>query len=309
MSYFVGVDVGGTRIKAGLVDPDYSVSNEQIVWLRDEDKSESGIVSKIADIVMLAASGAPIEGIGLGLPGLVNSRRGVVFESPNFPAWHNFEITAALAKRLSVPVVLDNDANCVFAGESLCGAASDIANFIGLALGTGIGGAILLDGRLWRGERGFAGELGHINVEADGFSCGCGSRGCMEQYCSLTGLKNLCRVRPVPGIELTDDLPRLLANAAESGNEIAIAHFETAGRMLGRGIATLVNSLNISNVVLAGGMSHTFGWMEKSCREEIESRAYTAKHHKVQLRVGTLGERAGIIGAAMQQKLMVRTIS
>ena len=194
MSYFVGVDVGGTRIKAGLVDPDYSVSNEQVVWLCDADKSESGIVSKIAEIVMLAASGAPIEGIGLGLPGLVNSRRGVVFESPNFPAWHDFEITAALAQRLSVPVVLDNDANCVFAGESLCGAASDVANFIGLALGTGIGGAILLDGRLWRGERGFAGELGHINVESDGFSCGCGSRGCMEQYCSLTGLKNLCRV-------------------------------------------------------------------------------------------------------------------
>ena len=202
-----------------------------------------------------------------------------------------------------MPVWLGNDANCVFAGEFLCGAAQGIDSFLGLALGTGIGGAIVLDGRLWRGEQGFAGELGHINVEPDGFACGCGSRGCMEQYCSLSGLKNLCRQTPVPGVTPDNDLPRQLAEAADAGNEIARGHFATAGQMLGRGLATLLNTFNLSNVVLAGGMSRTFSWMERNCRHELESRAYTTKHHKVQIRMGKLGEKAGIIGAAMQQKL------
>jgi glucokinase len=304
MKHFVGIDVGATRIKAGLVNEQCRVLNEHVVWLDEADRSEDGVVARIVEAVGKARDDRSVLSVGLGIAGCVDAEKGTVVTSPNFPEWRNFEVAKRLGAFIDVPVLVDNDANCVIAGEFLAGAAIGRGNLLGFTLGTGVGGALILNGRLWRGVHGMAGEFGHIVVEPNGPLCGCGSHGCLEMYCSLVGFKQLCDDAPVDGVDSRmANLPEQLADAAMAGNTAAVAHFETAGTMLGRALAGLLHTLNVDTVVLAGGVSHTFDWMKDAMRKELQQRCYPVVADAVTIRVGTLGDQAGILGAAMQWKL------
>ena len=301
MSTYVGIDVGGTRLKAGLVDERSGVHGEQVLWLSPQDQTEDGMVQKLVEAVRAVDPSGSAVAVGLGVAGVVRWADGVITESPNFPLWKEFAVRSRLRERLGREVYLDNDANCVIAGEALLGVAAGRKNVIGLTLGTGVGGGLVLDGHLWRGEGGMAGELGHITVDAGGPPCGCGGNGCLETYASLVGLRRMCATRPVSGVDVASaDLPRLLSAAAAAGDATALAHFAAAGRALGQVLAGLLNALNVRTVVLAGGVANAFRWMEAATRAEIEHRAFAAVRKDVEIRVGTLGEKAGVIGAALQ---------
>jgi glucokinase len=304
MKRFIGIDIGGTRIKAGLVDSQHRITNEHVAWLTEADKTEEGIIDKLKKVVHTAQGEQSVVAVGIGVPGIVSSRDGTVKSSPNFPAWRDFNVKARLKKVLRMPVLIDNDANCVLTGEYLTGVAAGKPHFVGLTLGTGIGGALFIDGRVWRGEVGMAGELGHINVVPDGFQCGCGSQGCVEQYASVVGFRNLCREQPVEAIDPeAKDLPQLLCRAAEGGDVTAIGHFATGGTMLGRAVANVVNAMDIRTVVLAGGVSAAFDWMKETFHHELTARSYSTRTEPVEVLLASQGHKAGIVGAAMQWKV------
>jgi glucokinase len=294
-----GIDVGATSIKAGLVTTDGDVVEERTVSLTPSDYSEHGIVDRISAVVDALG---PSDGVGVGVAGVLRHSDGCITTSPNFPKWRDFMIVDRLQARLQRPVTVDNDANCVIRGEAVAGVAQGESNLVGLTLGTGVGGAVILGGRVWRGVDGMAGELGHMVVEPDGPDCGCGSNGCMEMYASAVGLRWMCTTYPVAGLTQDDlessDLPRILCELADAGNESAKERFHTSGRAIGRVLAGVLNALNVKTVVLAGGMAAAHHWMTDAIHSEIKHRAFAAISENVRILIGTLGKRAGVIGAA-----------
>ncbi len=307
MKRFVGIDVGGTRLKAGLVDATHRIVNEEVLWLEEGDKTEDGMLAKLVEVTHKVMGGADVVAVGVGVPGVVHRWKGSVLRSPNFPAWDGFRIKERLEEKLGEHVMLDNDANCVVTGEFLQGqvahalAKKGSNDLLGFTMGTGVGGAIVLHGSLWRGVNGLAGELGHIIVDPNGHECGCGSRGCLEMHASSVGLRALCQSEPVEGVDHDDsDLPRLLSGAAESGNETARKHFATAGRAFGQALGTLANIFEIKTVLIAGGMAPAFQWMEAACKQRIAESSFREISNDLEIVPASLGEKAGVLGAAMQ---------
>lgn len=306
MKRFVGIDVGGTRIKAGLVNALHRIEAEEVLWLTPEDKSEEGLLAKLAEVVtrVVGPHGRSVVVVGVGVAGFISQRQGMVVRSPNFPSFDRFLLKQRLEPLVHQHVVMDNDANCVIAGEYLQGALAGHHDAAGLTLGTGVGGGLILHGGLWRGHSGMAGELGHIMVDPNGPKCGCGNHGCLEMYPSKVGLREMCRQKPVDGVDTeAEDLPHKLAQAAEAGDATAKAHFRLAGQMLGRGVAMLVNALDLQTVLLAGGLAPTWPLMEESCHRELRKRGVSEMAAGVSFVLATLGQKAGILGAALQWML------
>ncbi len=308
MKRFVGIDVGGTRIKAGLVDASQKITNDEVVWLEDADKTEDGLLKQLGAIVPRVIGGqSGVVAVGLGVAGVVSRWEGSIKRSPNFPNFHDFRLKERLEKVLDHHVELDNDANCVVAGEFLQGqvahalARRGSRDLIGLTLGTGVGGAIILHGSLWRGVTGMAAELGHIVVDPAGAECGCGSRGCLETYASVIGLRRMCASEPVDGVDASAaDLPQHLAGAAESGDATAKKHFAAAGTALGRALGGLLNTFNIKTFLIAGGLSPAFRWMEAACVSEMQRCSFDEINDGAEIVTASMGEKAGVLGAAMQ---------
>lgn len=301
MKRYVGVDVGGTRIKAGLVNALHQTEKEAVHWLDDADRTQDGLLTRIAELVREVRGDNKVVIVGLGVPGVVSRWDGALVRAPNFPAITHFRIKEALEVVIGEHVAVDNDANCVIAGEYLQGAGARFPDHLGFTLGTGVGGAIVMHGALWRGAKGMAGELGHTVVDPTGPKCGCGTRGCLETFCSGVGLRHMCTAKPVAGVDTASpDLPRLLSEAARGGDATAAGHFATAGRMLGRAVGGYLNIFDMKAVVLAGGLSASWDLMEAGCREELAASSFSEISDGVQFVVGTLGERAGMLGAAMQ---------
>lgn len=301
MKHFVGVDIGGTRIKAGLVNAERHVVSEVIAWLQPEDRSEEGLIRRLAEVVEDVAGDLRPASVGIGIPGVVDHARGVVAKSPSFPAWHGFHIRDRLTQALNLPVLVDNDANCVIAGEALAGAGVGHRSLIGLTLGTGVGGGIILDGAMWRGVSGMAGELGHIVADPQGPPCGCGGRGCLEMYASVNGLRALCTESPVEGADpAAPNLPELVAARALAGDLTARAHLDAMARPLGRVLGSLLNVFNVKTVILAGGVSGLWPHLHDPCWTALRGACFADVLDGVKIVLGTLGERAGVVGAALQ---------
>ena len=303
MKRFIGVDVGGTRIKAGLVNEQHEVESEEIIWLEAKDKTADGLLTRLVEVIPRVLGSVRPVAIGLGVPGVVETRSiGMLCRSPNFPQIRDFRIKSALEERLGYPVMLDNDANCVIAGEYLQGAVAGVKDFIGLTLGTGVGGGIVLRGALWRGSNGMAGELGHLVIDPAGPECpATGVRGPLEMYPSVVGLRHMCESQPVDNVDsASPKLPELLAQAAEDGDATARKHFATAGDALGRGLGNLLNIFAVKTVLLAGGVSRAYPWMKEATETGIRSIAFPEIADDVSIRCAILGEKAGVLGAAMQ---------
>jgi len=306
--YAIGVDLGGTNLRVGVIRDDGHVEADAAVPVGTE-KSADRIASLIGEHVALMQNqtSLPLTGCGCGIPGIVDSDRGIVFNSPNFPDWQDVPILKLLEKSITLPLLIDNDANMFALAELLFGAGKGRHNLIMLTLGSGIGGGIVIDGKVFHGDRGFAGEVGHIVVEPDGVPCGCKSHGCWEQYAAGRAFTHLVHRLPKHEreavlAEVYGDAnqlsPELIASLAGRGNTIAKELWRSYGRYLGIGIASLINVLGITTIVIGGGIARSWDYFIDACRAEIMSRTYHKNVVQLKLLPASLGENTGIVGAA-----------
>jgi glucokinase len=239
------------------------------------------------------ADGRSVEAVGLAAAGFVDSTRTRVLFAPHLP-WRGEDVLARLTAAWSMPVTMDNDANCTALAETVYGAAREASSTVLVTLGTGIGGAVVLGGELWRGAGGMAGEFGHQQVVPQGLPCQCGRSGCWEQYCSGNALPRLTAAeRP----DLVDG-PAVTA-AAQEGDPVACAAFAQVGDWLGVGLAALISAFDPAMVVIGGGVSAVGDLLLDPARASMIRSTYAASHrHLPPLVPATLGPQAGAIGAA-----------
>ncbi|MCB9729453.1 MAG: ROK family protein [Deltaproteobacteria bacterium] len=298
----IGIDLGGTRVKAGVVDAAGAIVARRVEAV-GADKDGAAVVARLAGVItgLQQECGLPVAAVGLAAAGVLDRARGVICESPNFPAWRDLALGRHLEAAVGLPVSLDNDANAVIYGEARAGAGRGAVNVVGFTLGTGVGGGIVLDGRLWRGTRGMAGELGHITVVPEGRPCGCGNRGCLEQYAGAVGLRqglrdaggDLARMADAP------DAPERMAAQARAGNSRLRDIFDVMGDALGQAIATVVHTLDVQRIVLAGGLAPTADLFMPALTATFHARTFRSMAQGVRVLTGELGEDAGVVGAAI----------
>lgn len=292
-----GVDVGGTNLRCALVDQDGTLTARHKM---PTPGSAAAFTSRLSESIrnlsaQAAACGSSLCGVGIGMPGLI-SPSGKIFSSVNLPHCEGMNLSLELSQLTGIPVVAVNDANAAAFGELRFGAGRLYRTFMMITLGTGIGGGIILDGRLWTGADGFAAEFGHLSVVNDGRPCPCGSRGCVEQYASATALKAIAKER---GISLLpDDSLETLAARAAAGDVQVRALFSDAGKHLGAAASAVVNLLNPEAVIVGGGVAASFSLMCESMRKAIDQLSYRPSAERLTILTGELGDDAGVLGSA-----------
>ena len=307
--FVVGVDLGGTNVRAGAVDRRGAVLAEA----HRPTEVSRGTRRILHNLELVAAeavrraeqAGGTLLAVGAGAPGPIDKSTGVIHDAPNIPQWKRFPLRARLGAVFPCPVFVENDANAATLGEGWVGAARGKKDFIMLTLGTGIGGGVVSAGRLVRGARGMAGELGHVVVEAGGPRCNCGGRGCIEAFASATGIKRLLRKR-LRGRErlraYTDARGKidvaLIHRAAEAGDRVARETFRRAGSYLGVAIAGLINIFNPELVVVGGGVAAAWDFLIPAARKEIARQAFPLPARLATIAPAKLGQSAGWLGAA-----------
>jgi glucokinase len=309
----VGIDLGGTLIKAALVD-----AQGRIVARREgptgPDLGPDAVIGRIAAVARdlfgeaRAAHGAEVAAVGLGCPGGIRADLATVSQSPNFPEWNEVDVRRPLEALLRVPVAVDNDANAAAFGEHWRGAGQGCDSLVLVTLGTGVGGGLVLDGKVWRGAWGMAGEIGHVNVEPEGPPCGCGSRGCLETFASATAMARAARdgltrgegaiLRGLAGTDAARVDARLVHEAANAGDAMCLAVLAEAGRRLGIALASILNLLGPSMFVVGGGAGRAFDHLAPAALAEIRARAFREPAAGVRLVPALLGNDAGTVGAA-----------
>lgn len=293
----VGVDLGGTNIKAGLVDDSGRLTGGLSVPTEADlgrDKVIENICAAAADVA--AGTGwENIDGVGIGSPGPLDYKTGVIITAPNLPGWENVPLADEVASRLGAETFVENDANAACWGEYWVGAGRDCRSMVLLTLGTGIGSGIILDGRLWRGSTGAGAEIGHMVIDCDGEQCGCGNRGCLEALASAPAT-----VRRYARMTGKDD--RITADtiykAASAGDTAARDALEETGRYLGVAVANIANVLNPEIVLFSGGLAGAADILIPVIREEVSRRAFETVTADLTIATCSLPDDAGVIGAA-----------
>lgn len=313
----LGVDVGGTFIKAGVVDESCAILHKVSVPTGG-DAGYQAVVQNIADAAELAAREAGLSvkdfaSVGIGVPGLLNPRTGVVALAPNLGGWRDVPFLDAIRKKLPVPVHVGNDANCAVVGETLAGAAKGYENVVMLTLGTGVGGGIVADGRLFVGGKGLGAELGHMVLQMDGAPCGCGLNGCIEAYCSVTALvkQTTAAMKAAPdsamhayaqAAGLVDG--RTAFECSKQGDKAAIQVVENYCRYLANAIGSLVAVFRPDVVLIGGGLSNQREYLMDKLNALLPKFVFASDLIGVPpvLRA-TLGNDAGTIGAACLDRM------
>jgi glucokinase len=304
----VGVDIGGTKVLAGVVDADGRVGRTAHRTTPGRRVVTSRVEDALVAAVLEAADGRPLAGVGVAAAGFVDSAGKRVMFAPHLP-WQGEPLRDLLVERLGCPVGLDNDANCAGRAEAHHGAARGAASALMITMGTGIGGAVLLDGRVIRGANGMAGEFGHMQVVPDGQACECGRRGCWEQYSSGNALVRNARAlmvdQPSVLVEMSGGAPEqvtgpMVTSAAEQGDLVARQAFASVGGWLGVGTANLVAAFDPEVVVVGGGVSAAGDRLLDPARAALRRTLVGAEHRTIpDLVAARLGPRAGMIGAAL----------
>ena len=317
--YLVGVDLGGTNIVAGALAEDGS----DLIALRSEptraDQGAEAVVDRIVRMIdtviaeTIAQTGAKRDdmiGIGVGAPGPLDRERGIVVTTPNL-GWTNYPLRDAISEKARLPVRIDNDANCATLGEWWLGAAKGASNVIGMTIGTGIGGGIIIGGRLYHGSSDVAGEIGHATIDITGRRCKCGNYGCLEAYASGPSIADRAR-EAVSGDDeamlmrmVGGDPQRITAatvyEAAKRGDDAALDVVRETARFLGAGIANLLNIFNPEVVVIAGGVTQAGDTLFLPLRREVKKRAFKPAVEACDIVPGTL-TAAGVVGAVAAYK-------
>ncbi len=330
--FSIGVDLGGTNLRIAAVDEQGTLV-EKVTLGTKVSRGRDQVILDMCDAIQRMSDKykdtAPMMGIGIGVPGIIDMQTGLVRESPNLPDWVDYPARAAIEQRLKTVVILENDANVAALGEKWLGAAKDFDDVAMLTLGTGVGGGLVLGGTIWRGANGMGGEFGHSTVEPNGHICGCGNHGCLEQYASATAVVRMAReaIAKNPASALArasnsdaEFSAKSIYNLAIQGDEDARRIYRYVGRCLGIVLSTLVNSLNLPIYVIGGGVSSAWESFAPAIFEELRLRCMVyaatapfdpnAAHlgasahivsgpgHKTIITRALLGSDAGLYGAA-----------
>ena len=312
--WFVGCDLGGTKVNAAIVDTDTGLTLGSVLEASLSREGPDAIVAQVTRLVKAAilASGIPpaqIRGMGVGVPAVLDPDKGAVEVIPNFAgAWIGYPLRDRLQSNSELPVHLLNDARCMTYGEWKFGAGRGVENLACLTLGTGVGGGLVLDGRLHLGAGARAGELGHQILEPHGLPCGCGSRGCLETLASgpaiaAMGMRAIrqgmaSRLGELVNQDLNRVTAEVIARAAQEGDALALGLFAQAGFYLGIAIANVAASLAVSRVVVGGGVALAGEILFAPMRATFRERARTLPAEKIAIVPAGLGVMAGLIGAA-----------
>ena len=291
----IGIDLGGSLVKAGLVAPNGDVLSRLMEPSRVKGRYEA-VIAQLVDVAtrLRHEAQAPPSAIGLGVAGLLDANRRRVLATPNCPALIGGSIADDLSAAVGLPVTMDNDANLMALGEGATGAARERRHYVAITLGTGVGGAVISDGRLIRGWRGGGGELGHIPIAERGPKCGCGARGCLEAFIGQAGIERYIK-RRIPwqkGVSLKE-----LNLLARQGNQDAAALFAYIGRTLAVALAGFVNLFNPELIVIGGGVAEAGELLFRPLEEELHRRAFKIYLDGLTVRPAQLGNWAGVVGA------------
>ncbi|MGH7483900.1 MAG: ROK family protein [Longimicrobiales bacterium] len=316
--WVVGVDLGGTNIVVGVLPLDGG--NGDVLALRsmstEPQRGAKFVVDRIVGMIdeaierVLAEHGgerADVAGVGIGSPGPLNRATGTIINTPNL-GWRNFPLRDLVSNAVGLPATLDNDANCATYGEWWVGAGRHVSTLVGLTLGTGIGGGIVLDGRIFHGITDSAGEIGHMTIDSTGRKCKCGNYGCLEAYCSGPAIA----LRAVEGIEAGAEslLPDLVQGRLEEitaatvyegvvlGDPYANEVMRETAKLLATGIGNIINVLNPEMIVIAGGVTRAGDHLFVPLRAEVRRRAFRSSEEACEILPATLQGTAGVIGAA-----------
>ena len=304
----LAVDLGGTHLRVATVD-----GNGQI-HSRSKQKTPAAESSQqIVDAILraaetcqkeAAAAGQTILALSVAVPGSVDIAAGTIMKAPNLPCLDGFHLTETLTRALQLPAILENDANAAAVGEMRQGAARGHRTIVCVTLGTGVGGGIILDGKLWHGVNDSAGEIGHMCVDPfGGVACTCGSHGCLEVYASATAIVRMTReARPRhPGSVLATEnelSSEQVYRAGVQGDELALEVFRRMGVYLGIGLANLINILNPEMIVIGGGVGNGWDLFEKDMNRQVAERAFSLPAAQVKIVRAECGDNAGLLGAA-----------
>ncbi len=296
----IGIDFGGTTIKSGLVRDGKILRHGKVIDTQefaDPDGIMDALVAVIAD---LAKDGA--AAIGIGLPGLVDSVNGVVHELTNVPGWKDVELRGLLRERTGLPVSIENDANAMAYGEFKFGAAKDARHVVCITLGTGVGGALILDGRLYRGAQLGAGEIGHLSIDYRGHSGPYGNYGGLEEYVGNVQISQRAAERyEAAGYkkQVEECTPAALAKAAAAGDPVALGLWEDVGTEIGSALASVIWVINPDAIVIGGGVAKAGDVLFGPIRRTIDERTSPVFHEHLRILPAALGNEAGIIGSSI----------
>jgi glucokinase len=310
--YVVGIDLGGTKVYTALADSRGRLLAETRVKIgeaRDPDDVISLIADTFHEVIRLApVAGVIPEAVGIGSPGPLDPAAGVVYSSPNL-GWRDVPLGRKLEDTLGIPVLVENDANLAALGEYAFGAGRGARHMVYVTVSTGIGGGLILDGRIYRGISGGAGEVGHMVLEPDGPLCGCSRRGCLEALASGTAMANRARELAAAGrggaiLSRAGGNPAGItavevAGAAAAGDAEAAAIISGAGKYLGMGMANVINLLNPERLVLGGGAMDAGGTLWDSMKKELSARTMRPALDNVSVVRAGLGGKSGLMGAVL----------
>ncbi len=311
--YYLGIDLGGTKIAAGLVDEKgQMVSKDTIPAGKERQYSEivkdmAGLALRVMDSYGVGTD--DIRCLGIGSPGTVNNEKGVLIYANNFPHFNDVPLRQEMQKHIDLQVELGNDANCAALAESICGAARDAEHSVTITLGTGIGGGVVIGGRVYSGFNGSASELGHMVIMHEGDECTCGRRGCWEAHASATALirqtvhaakKNPSSViNTITGGDLRKITAKTSFDAAREGDETGRKIVNKYIEYLSEGIINIINIFAPEVVVIGGGISREGENLLSPLRKLVQKGVYFKSEPATQIKAAQMGNDAGIIGAAM----------
>ncbi|MBB1242685.1 MULTISPECIES: ROK family glucokinase [Streptomyces] len=307
MGLTIGVDIGGTKVAAGVVDEAGNILETSKV---PTPQTTEGVIDAIADAVRTASAAHRVEAVGIGAPGYVDDKRATVLFTPNL-TWRHEPLKDLVEQRVGLPVVIENDANAAAWGEYRFGAGQGHDDVICITLGTGLGGGIIIGGKLYRGRFGVAAEFGHIRMVPDGLLCGCGNQGCWEQYASGSALVRYARQRAAASpdaatllLGLGDGTPagvqgKHISQAARAGDPVAIDSFRELARWAGAGLADLASLFDPAAFIVGGGVSDEGELVLEPIRKSYRRWLVGAQWRpQAQVLAAQLGGKAGLVGAA-----------
>lgn len=294
----LAIDVGGTNIKLGLVSPSGRISSRTNLSTTSFIQGKESLIEAVVSVSrrMIAENrlnNKDILGVGIGLPGLVDVRRGVVGVLTNIPGWRNVSLKKIIESKLKIPVFIDNDANVITLGEWKFGAGRGFKNMICITLGTGVGGGLVIEDALYRGEGFSAGEIGHMPLAETGLKCNCGGYGCLETYVGNQRLLRKAKIIFKDNNISLEEISRL----AFYNNRTALRFWKEAAIHLGNGLAGVVNLLNPRCIVIGGGIANAHRYLFRIIRETLKKRALKIPTGMVKIVKAKLGSDAGLIGA------------
>lgn len=315
MAKNIGIDLGGTNIKGAVIDSE----NGEILFMQkiptDAHEGHEKVIARIVKLCKSLVSSAglrmeDISGIGIGLPGAINAKTGSSIFMTNLPDhWINVPVCDLITKGTGKPAFLINDVNSITWGEQVFGAGKGTGNMVCFALGTGIGGGLVVNGQLILGRTGVAGELGHMIVQPHGNRCNCGAHGCLETYASGPAIRSMALKAVAHGgttilgemvdYDLNKITPKTVSDAALRGDEMALEIYATAGYYLGIAVANIITVFDPDKIIIAGGVSAAGELLMKPIRDYVYNNVRVTPLEGIQISNGELGNEAGVYGASM----------